>query len=83
MKIRARRSIPALGGGIAKGDDALRSPEGGRRMAARAGPCAGWAPPNKRMHPTRDTKAVIVLNRAGGRVMRGVRLLLRFEITAG
>jgi hypothetical protein len=31
------------------------------------------------MHATRDTKDVINLNRAGGRVMRGVRLLGRPE----
>jgi hypothetical protein len=30
---------------------------------------------NKRMHATRDTQLVINLNRAGGRVMRGVGLL--------
>ena len=38
---------------------------------------------NKRMHATRDTTAFIKFNGAGGRVMRGVRLLLRFAITAG
>jgi hypothetical protein len=34
------------------------------------------APPNKRMHATRDTSDVINLHLAGGRVMRGVMLLL-------
>jgi hypothetical protein len=38
---------------------------------------------NKRMHATRDTRDVIKRNLAGGRVMRGVRLLLRLEITIG
>jgi hypothetical protein len=37
------------------------------------------APPNKRMHATRDTTAVIERKRAGGRVMRGVMLLLLNE----
>jgi hypothetical protein len=30
------------------------------------------------MHATRDTNLVIKRNLAGGRVMRGVRLLLRY-----
>jgi len=34
-----------------------------------------WAPPNKRMHATRDTLLVIKSTLAGGRVMRGVSLL--------
>jgi hypothetical protein len=34
------------------------------------------------MHPTRDTPAVIDLNLVGGRVMPGVRLLVRIGITA-
>jgi hypothetical protein len=34
------------------------------------------------MHPTRDTNALIKINHAGGRVMPGVRLLGRYEITA-
>ncbi len=33
------------------------------------------------MHPTRDTPAVIFSEGLGGRVMPGVRLLLRFGIT--
>jgi len=32
-------------------------------------------PPNNGMHPTRDTPDFIYLNRAGGRVMPGVRRL--------
>jgi len=35
--------------------------------------------PNKRMHATRDTNHVIERKLAGGRVMRGVRLLLRYN----
>jgi hypothetical protein len=31
------------------------------------------------MHATRDTSVVIKHNLAGGRVMRGVRLLLRYD----
>jgi hypothetical protein len=34
------------------------------------------------MHPTADTTALIFSNGAGRRVMPGVRLLGRFEITA-
>jgi hypothetical protein len=34
------------------------------------------------MHATRDTNDFIERNLAGGRVMRGVRSLLRFGITA-
>jgi hypothetical protein len=34
------------------------------------------------MHATRDTSHVINLNRAGGRVMRGVRLLVRYKNSA-
>ena len=33
------------------------------------------AAPNNGMHPTRDTAALIYLNRAGGRVMPGVSWL--------
>jgi hypothetical protein len=40
---------------------------------------SGRAPPNNGMHPTRDTAAFINLNGACGRVMPGVRLLLRSE----
>ncbi len=40
-------------------------------------PYAG--PPNKRMHATRDTTAVKILNRACGRVMLGVRCFPRRE----
>ena len=36
---------------------------------------ARTAPPDNGMHPARDTKAVVKLNRAAGRVMRGVRRL--------
>jgi len=36
-------------------------------------------PPNNGMHPTRDTTALIYLHWAGGRVMRGVRLLLSYS----
>jgi hypothetical protein len=32
------------------------------------------------MHATRDTHHVIERNSAGGRVMRGVRFLLGFEV---
>jgi hypothetical protein len=35
------------------------------------------------MHATRDTLPVIERNLAGGRVMRGVRLLVRFGIPVG
>jgi transcription antitermination factor NusG len=34
------------------------------------------AQPNKRMHATRDTQALKILHRVGGRVMRGVMPLL-------
>ena len=43
-------------------------------MALRSGFGGGGAPPNKRMHATRDTAAFIFGEVAGGRVMRGVRL---------
>ena len=36
------------------------------------------APPNKRMHATRDTNDVIISSGVGGRVMRGVGLKLEF-----
>ena len=42
-------------------------------MTARAGLRVSWAPPNKRMHATRDTRDVINSKGLGGRVMRGVR----------
>jgi hypothetical protein len=46
----------------------------------------GWAKDvpqsNNGMHPTADTRVVIKLNRAGRRVIPGVRLLWRIEITA-
>jgi hypothetical protein len=35
--------------------------------------------PNNGMHPTRDTTTLIYYQRAGGRVMPGVRLLLRYK----
>jgi hypothetical protein len=38
--------------------------------------------PNKRMHATRDTTDVMLRLGAGGRVMRGVRLLLRYQNSA-
>jgi hypothetical protein len=38
--------------------------------------------PNNRMHATRDTLPVKILNRAGGRVMRGVRLLGPYKNSA-
>jgi hypothetical protein len=41
-------------------------------IAPRSGFSERCAPHNKRMHATRDTTAVKILNRAGGRVMRGV-----------
>ncbi|MDQ3816359.1 MAG: hypothetical protein M3362_01555 [Acidobacteriota bacterium] len=44
---------------MAKWSDAPRSPEGGRRIACRAGGSGSWAPPNKRMHATRDTSDFI------------------------
>ena len=46
---------------------------GGWRIAPRPGCSGRCAPPNKRMHATRDTKDVIKRHLAGGRVMRGVR----------
>jgi len=52
----------------------------GRRMAARADSCGSWAPPNKRMHATRDTNLVMLHEDAGGRVMRGVRR--RYDVKA-
>jgi hypothetical protein len=36
--------------------------------------------PNKRMHATRDTNDVTNSKGVGGRVMRGVRLLLRYRL---
>src|SRR5215210_8008829 len=62
---------------MAKEDVAPRSVGGGRCMTPRAGLRVTWTPPNKRMHATRDTSVVIELYGAGGRVMRGVRFLLR------
>ena len=38
--------------------------------------------PNKPMHPTADTRDVINLQLAGRRVIGGVRLLLRIELSA-
>ena len=46
------------------------------KSVARSALSRPWSRPNKRMHATRDTQAVINLHRAGGRVMRGVGLLL-------
>jgi hypothetical protein len=63
-------------------DSAPRSVGGGRRIALRAGLRVSWTPPNKRMHATRDTRDVIISRGLGGRVMRGVRSLLRFGISA-
>ena len=37
------------------------------------------AAPNNGMHPTRDTLPVINLRVEGGRVMPGVRLLMRYS----
>ena len=42
---------------------------------ARAGCCGSWTPHNNRMNATRDTNHVIERDLAGGRVMRGVRVL--------
>ena len=49
---------------------------GRRRAAWRA---LKMTPSNKRMHATRDTSHVIVSSGLGGRVMRSVRLLLRYS----
>jgi len=43
---------------MARESGAPRSPVGGRRIMARAGFCVAWAPPNKRMHATADTKVL-------------------------
>jgi hypothetical protein len=43
--------------------------------------CVCNAPPNKRMHPSRDTAALIFSNGAGGRVMPGVRHLDNLDRT--
>jgi hypothetical protein len=39
--------------------------------------------PNNGMHPTADTRVLKFSKGAARRVMRGVRLLMRSEITAG
>jgi hypothetical protein len=46
------------------------------RHGAGGGRGLKMAQSNKRMHATRDTRHVIKLQLAGGRVMRGVRWLL-------
>jgi hypothetical protein len=38
--------------------------------------------PNNGMHPTRDTPPLIISKGLGGRVMPGVRLLLRYQHSA-
>ena len=61
---------------MTKGSNAPRSPSGGRRITARAGFGVSWTPPNKRMHATADTTALIFGQLVGRRVMRGVRRAL-------
>ena len=58
---------------MANGFRAPRAAGGGKRITARAGFGVTLTRHNKRMHATRDTHHVINYNRAGGRVMRGVR----------
>jgi hypothetical protein len=74
-----RRVMPGVRRRYDEGERCSEEPGGGRRIAARAGLRVSWAPPNMRMHATRDTKDVIERNLVGGRVMRGVRLLLRYS----
>ena len=63
----------ALGGDITGGHATDTRTERQRRMLPRTGFGGTCAPPNKRMHATRDTKDFIFGQVVGGRVMRGVR----------
>jgi hypothetical protein len=62
-----------------EGERCSEEPCGERRIAARVGLRVRRAQSNKRMHATRDTRDVVERDLAGGRVMRGVRLLVRSE----
>jgi hypothetical protein len=61
---------------MTKVSGAPRSVGGGRRITPRADDSGSWTPPNKRMHPTADTRDVILSRGSGRRVMRSVRPLL-------
>jgi hypothetical protein len=54
-----RRVMPGVRRRYDEGERRSEEPEGGCRMALHVGSGVTWAPPNKRMHATRDTTDVI------------------------